>query len=123
VAVGDREGLALVDTGAFPSEIGRELAAGLPTGRPQRVTSYSAGTEEQETVVRTLIPELRVGSLEAARVPMLVADESVLGADFFQALVLGVPVGGGEVVIALPRSAAGRCTSSPRRVAGVASGS
>jgi len=124
VAVSGREGLALIDSGAFPSEIDRQLAAGLPTEDPHRVTSYSARSEEEETVVRTVVPELRVGSLEATRVPMLVADESVLGADFFHSLVLGVPLGASEIVIASPQSPEGGCVGNPDRLAsGVASGS
>jgi hypothetical protein len=124
VAIGGQEGLALVDSGAFPSEIDRKLAVGLPTEAPHRVTSYSARSEADETVVRTVVPELRVGSLEATRVPMLIADESVLGADFFHAFVLGVPLGGSEIVIASPRSPEGHCPAAPQNLAsGVASGS
>lgn len=119
VAVGGHEGLALIDSGAFPSEIDRQLAAGLPTEDPQRVTSYSARSEEEETVVRTVVPELRVGDLEVPHVPMLVADESVLGADFFHSFVLGVPLGAGEIVIASPRSPEGHCPAAPQ---GLASG-
>ena len=65
-----------------------------------------------------------MGDLEVARVPMLVADESVLGADFFHSLVLGVPLGAGEIVIASPQSPEGGCVGNPDRLAsGVASGS
>jgi predicted aspartyl protease len=103
-ALGGGTLLFLIDSGAVPTTVSREVDLGdsVLSSSVDRVRNTQASGVELEKAESAVLASLRLGHVERRRFPVDRGDENLLGADFFEGLVLRIEPGAGRALVRRP---------------------